>query len=153
MAEGLGRKRKVRGGHRASTKRTIAALYEAIEATDDLESVVTKLEQCRITLKEKLETLKQLDEEILVLVDDGEVDDEIEQADTFKERIHVAIIASNKALETKQNGRISSTTVPSSVGTTPSVTANPTLPTSTSDTVAITTPLICHLALQQPHQR
>ena len=142
MAEGLGRKRKVRGGHRASTKRTIAALYEAIEATDDLESVVTKLEQCRITLKEKLETLKQLDEEILVLVDDGEVDDEIEQADTFKERIHVAIIASNKALETKQNGRISSTTVPSSVGTTPSVTANPTLPTTTSDTVAITTPLI-----------
>ena len=107
MAEGLGRKRKVIGGHRASTKHTIAVLYEAIEATDDLESVVTKLEQCRIMLKEKLKTLKQLDEEILELVDDGEVDDEIKQADTFKERIYVAIIALNKALETKQNGRIS----------------------------------------------
>ena len=31
--------------------RTIAALYEAIETTEDLESVVTKLEQSRITLK------------------------------------------------------------------------------------------------------
>ena len=93
MAEGVGRRRKVRGEHRASTKCTIAALYETIKATDDLESVVTKLEQCRITLKEKLENLK--------LVDDGDVDDEIKQADTFKERIHVATIASNKALETK----------------------------------------------------
>ena len=46
---------------------------------------MTKLEQCRITLKEKLETLKQLDEEILELVEDSEVDNEIEQADTFKE--------------------------------------------------------------------
>ena len=52
---------------------TIAALYEATESTDDLESVVTKLEQCRITLKEKLETLKQLVKESLELVDDGEV--------------------------------------------------------------------------------
>ena len=29
-------KRRVKGGHRASTKGTIAALYEAIETTDDL---------------------------------------------------------------------------------------------------------------------
>ena len=71
-------------GHPASTKHTISLLYEAIETTEDLESVVTKLEQYRITLKEKLETLKQLDEEILELVEDSEVDNEIEQADTFK---------------------------------------------------------------------
>ena len=92
MAEGLSRKRKMRGGHRSSTKRTISALYESIESTEDTESVVTKLEQRRITLKEKLETLRQLDEEILELVEEGEVNDEIEQSDIFKERIHVAII-------------------------------------------------------------
>ena len=69
----------MRGGHRASTKRTISAVYEAVEATVDLESAMTKLEQCRITLEEKLETLKQLDSEILELVNDSEVDDEIEQ--------------------------------------------------------------------------
>ena len=103
MAKGLNRKRKVRGGHRASTKCTITLLYEAIETTEDLESVVTKLEQRRITFKEKLEILKQLDEEILELVEDSKVDNEIEQANIFKKRIHVAIIAANKALETKQS--------------------------------------------------
>ena len=39
-------------------KHIIATLYEAIETAEDLESVVTKLEQCRITLKEKLEILQ-----------------------------------------------------------------------------------------------
>ena len=111
MAESLSRKRRVRGEHRSSTTRTIAALYEAIEITEDLESVVTKLEQCKITLKEKLEILKQLDEEILELVEDGDVDNEIEQADTFKERIHVVIIESNKALGTKQSSRIPATPI------------------------------------------
>ena len=114
MAKGLNRKRKVRGGHRASTKCTITLLYEAIETIEDLESVVIKLEQRRITLKEKLEILKQLDEEILELVEDSKVDNEIEQADTFKKRIHVAIIAANKALETKQSSRILVTTIPGS---------------------------------------
>ena len=42
----------MRGGHQASANCIIAARYEAIETTEDLESVVTKLEQCRITLKE-----------------------------------------------------------------------------------------------------
>ena len=51
--------------------------------------------------KENLETLKELDEEILELVEDGGVYDKIEQADTLKERIHVATIASNKVLATK----------------------------------------------------
>ena len=152
MAEGLSRKRRVRGGHRASAKRIIVALYEAIETTEDLESVVTKLEQCRITLKEKLEILKRLDEEILELVEDGEVDDEIEQADTLKERIHVAIIDSNKALETKQSSRILATTIPSSGETSsdsPVVVTSSESPTvaatstpTTSDPVTVITPLI-----------
>lgn len=142
MAEGLNRKRKVRGGHRASTKRTISSLYEAIEATEGLEAVMTKLEQCRITLKEKLETLKQLDKEILGLVEDSEVDNEIEQADTFKERVHVAIIAANKALETKQNSLVLATTVPgsgetSSESSTVTVTSTPSMP----DPVTVVAPL------------
>ena len=52
MAEGLSRKKIVRGEHWASAKCIITALYEAIETTEDLESAVTKLKQCRIMLKE-----------------------------------------------------------------------------------------------------
>ena len=110
MAEGLSRKRKVRCGHRSS-KHTISAVYEAVEAINDLKSVMTKLEQCRITFQGKLETSTELDSEILELVDDTEVDDKIEQADTFKERIHVAIIDCKKALESKQSCQLSAASV------------------------------------------
>ena len=105
MAEGLSRKKKVRGGHRSSTKRTIATLYEAIESTENPDGILTKLEQCRITLNEKRDTLKQLDDEILELVEDTEVDDEIEQVDVFRERIQVAIIDATAAVDSRKSKR------------------------------------------------
>ena len=84
MSESLNGRKKVEGGHRVSAKRTIAALYEAIENPD---SIITKLEQHKITLTEKLDTLRRLDEEILEQVEDDDIDDEIEQADVCHERI------------------------------------------------------------------
>jgi len=84
MSEGVSRKKKVRGGHRTSAKHTIASLYEAIDNPD---AIISKLEQCKITLTEKLDTPTRLDEEILEHVDDEEVDSEIEQADVCRERI------------------------------------------------------------------
>jgi len=45
MSEGLSRRRKVRGDHRSSAKCTIAALYEAIESTENPDTAMTKLEQ------------------------------------------------------------------------------------------------------------
>ena len=67
-------------------------MYEAKESADDRESILTTLIQCKLSLQGKLDTVKQLDNEILELVDDADVDDEIEQADIFKERLQVAII-------------------------------------------------------------
>ena len=87
MAEGLSRKKRIPGGHRSSTTRIISQIYESVESTDEVESVMTKLRQCKLVLQEKLEIIKQLDDEILQLVDDEEVENEIEQADTFKERV------------------------------------------------------------------
>ena len=92
VPEGLARKKRVRRGHRASATRTIAQMYEAKESADDRESILTTLMQCKLSLQGKLDTVKQLDNEILELVDDADVDDEIEQADIFKERLQVAII-------------------------------------------------------------
>jgi len=84
MSEGIDRKKKVRGGHCASAKCTIAALYEAIENPG---SIITKLEQCKSTLTEKLDTLRCLDEDVLEQVEDDKVDVEIKQADVCRERI------------------------------------------------------------------
>ena len=57
--------------------------------------------QCKLTLEKKLSTIKRYDE-ILELVEDEEVDDEIDQADTFNERVHRAMIDITSAIETKR---------------------------------------------------
>ena len=57
--------------------------------------------QCKLTLEKKLNTIKRYDE-ILELVEDEEVEDEIDQADTFNERVHRAMIDITSAIETKR---------------------------------------------------
>ena len=44
---------------------------------------MAKLRQCKLALQEKLEIIKQLNDDILRLVEDEEVENKIEQADTF----------------------------------------------------------------------
>ncbi len=50
----------------------------------------TRLSQLKMSLQEKFETLKHLDEEILEMIDDEGLEEEIEQADAFKERFFAA---------------------------------------------------------------
>ena len=56
-----------------------------MKSTDDMENIITKLKQCKPALQEKIETVKSLNDEILELVDDDDLENEIEEADTFKE--------------------------------------------------------------------
>ena len=59
-------------------------------------SDVMRLSQLSKSLQEKLDVLKTLDSEILDLVEDEAVEEEIEQADTFKEGIYATIIRIDK---------------------------------------------------------
>ena len=98
MAEELARKKRVRGGHRASTTKMIVKAEETLEATDargvpDL----PKLSQLEMSIKEKLNEIGRLDSEILALVDEEELDEEIAQADLYKERIYSTLIAIERA--------------------------------------------------------
>ena len=62
--------------------------------------------QCKLSLQGKLDTVKQLDDEILELIDDDTaVDEGIEQADIFKEKLQKAIIDATVAIEAKRTGR------------------------------------------------
>ena len=115
MTEALVKKRKIRGGYRSSATRTISEVYETIEAITDTERYVTKLTQCKHTLKEKLETLKRIDGEILELVNEDDITDEIDQADVFKEKIQQAIIDVSSAMK---QGR-ATTAVTTTVATPP----------------------------------
>ena len=76
MTEVLARKKRVRAGHRASATRIISRATTILDSEDpDL----MKLSQLKLSLQEKLDVLKQLDGEILGLVDEeAAVADEID---------------------------------------------------------------------------
>ena len=84
MAEELSRKKKVRGGHKASASRMMSKVDELMVA--DGVPDISKVNQLGMSLKEKLQEIKVFKGEILALVKDDELDDEIAQADLFKER-------------------------------------------------------------------
>ena len=51
-----------------------------------------RLAQLKLSLEEKLETLKQLDAEMLELTSEDDLENEIQQADEFKDEIYSAIV-------------------------------------------------------------
>ena len=89
-AESAKKKKRIRAGHRASTTRTLKQVEEAlIEEYRDS----AKLTRLRMTLNEKLATLRTLDAEIIELTEEEtQLEQEIEQADTFKESIYDALV-------------------------------------------------------------
>ena len=98
MAEGLARKRRIRAGHKASATKTITKVDELMGAPDSDKIDKSKISQLKLSLEEKLATVKQLDGDILELTEDDKVDEEIEQADLFKEGIYTAIVRIERLL-------------------------------------------------------
>ena len=86
MAEALIKKKRIRAGHKGSSTKTVHQITETLGGdTPDRD----RLSLLRITLKEKLDTIKTLDAEIVDLIDDeGELADEIEQADAYPVWMH-----------------------------------------------------------------
>ena len=80
----------------------VTQVLDAIEHLDNPESTLTKLKQCKAALEEKLDTVKQLDADILDEVDETDVENEIEQADVFKEKVQRAIIDATSAITAKE---------------------------------------------------
>lgn len=133
MSEALARKKKVRAGHRSSATQTMNQL-DVDGATED-GPTLDRLQQCKLTLKEKLETLHTLDQEILALVDDSSLEDEIEQADVFKERLQHSIITTERLIALKIVAPTDATDRPS---------PRSTVVRTTSTEVVATTPLEPH---------
>ena len=88
-------KKRVRAGHKSSATRMMTRVKEMLASEESLD--LSKLNQLRMSLKEKLEEIKVLDGEILSPVKDEEVDDEIAQADLYKEKIYSTLILIEKA--------------------------------------------------------
>ena len=90
MAEALVKKKRIRAGHKGSATKTVHQITETLGgAIPDRD----RLSLLRITLNEKLDTIKTLDAEIVDLIDHkGELAEEIEQADTYKETLYGCVL-------------------------------------------------------------
>ena len=73
--------RKKRAGYRLSGTRIMNQLAE--ESTNEEGSTLESLLQCKLSLKEKLQTLKTLDKDIISLVDGDALEDQIELANVY----------------------------------------------------------------------
>ena len=103
MAEELARKRRQHAGRRTSAKRIILSVIDVLgggNISQVLEHEI-KVKQQRDSLQQKLNTLRQLDAEMLDLVAEEEIEGEIERADLLEENVQLAIANIEKALSPK----------------------------------------------------
>ena len=87
------RTKRIRAAHRGAVTRLINQMDEALLAADG-----GRLKQLRQSLKNKIDILSKLDEELLLSVGEEELEYEIEQADVVRERAELAIIGLDEAL-------------------------------------------------------
>ncbi|CAB4034050.1 Hypothetical predicted protein [Paramuricea clavata] len=105
MAEELKTLVKIRGGHRASLTKTLAVTEELLtQSTEIFEETQAsdfeiKLTQQRVILGEKLPLLKSFDDKIILLVEDGNIEDEVASADDIRQAIQRAIVHIDLILE------------------------------------------------------
>ena len=95
-AEALSKKKRIRAGHRASATRILNRI-EAVLA--DPPADLDNLAQLKLSLQEKLETLKLLDSEIVEVTHEDDLEYEIERADSYKEGVYRALINIDKLMK------------------------------------------------------
>lgn len=124
MAEELSRKRRTCGGNRSTATRIITSAIEVLASGDlsEIANHAVKLNQQKASLQEKRTILRQLDMEILALVDEEEIEAEIERADLVEENIQLAMANIDHALSSNANTN----------GVVANLPAQPNVPASTS---------------------
>ena len=107
-------KKKTRAGHKASATRTVRHIDDIVAAKEPDKA---RLALLQLTLKEKLETIKNLDAEIADLIDNETIlTEKIGQTDSYKETLFSALLKADKLLKDPP------TTPPTSVTAAPPVT-------------------------------
>lgn len=100
------KRKKIRQGHRTYTQKLVENVADTVGKYNETpeSSLESKLKQLRITLLERLDILKDLDEKILEDFDeDEEILDEIERAGKFREFVHEAVVKIDAILSPAKN--------------------------------------------------
>ena len=105
MAEALTKQRRKRGGHRSAIKKLSQQVTDAVNDHGGDPTKNNRLVQLKLSVEEKLATLKNLDAEILDLltedtsVSEDAIAEEVEQADIVKELAYGAIVSIDGVLK------------------------------------------------------
>ena len=108
----LTKKRKICGGHRAYVTGILNTVKETLESHEAADEV--KIKQHKLTLKERLQTLQKLDDQILELTDNDSIVNEIEEAGNIPAEVHETslridqVLIDNKSDKPDHNVSISS---------------------------------------------
>ncbi len=94
------RTKRIRGAHRGAITRLINKVSEVTLSGD-----ISRLKQLNQALVNKRNVLLTLDEELLLVVGEEELDSEIEQADSVRERADLAIIGLEEILANRSSKR------------------------------------------------
>ena len=97
------KKKKSRRGHRVYAQKLMGKAEDIIKEFDS--SQENKLKQLKISLEDRLETICALDAEILdELEDEKGIEEEIEEAGDFSERVLEIVVEIESVLSRKDNG-------------------------------------------------
>lgn len=108
-------KKRTKASHKASATRIVGQIADIVKSEESDISALTLL--C-LRLKEKYETIKTLDMEIINLIDnETDLTDEIERADGYKEGIFSALIKADQLLDTPATTSIAARGTPTATAT------------------------------------
>lgn len=96
MSDELTKKKRIRGGHKASATKIMQQINEHTTSPTPNEAKLACLKQA---LNEKFSTIKALDEEICGLIEDESVTEDIDAADQFEETIFDSLLSIDRLME------------------------------------------------------
>ena len=106
----LKQKVKVRGGHRGYVTKILTKCKEVLSGSTCIDpALIKKLKEWKINLNERLDLLKELDNEILDLIPaEKDIEHEIDSAGVFRESIHVyeVIVHIDEVLEEYESKKV-----------------------------------------------
>ena len=92
----LAKNLKIRAAHRLHTRKVLASVDELLMDHDGSDTTNDKIKRITITHNKKLAILKALDESVLAAIDEGNLEQEIEESEDFRARIHGALVKLQK---------------------------------------------------------
>ena len=102
LSADIKKKRRQRGGHKAYISTVLATATELLTAELDSKNIL-KLKQQKISLEERLKTIKELDNQILdLLIEEKDIETEIMEAGQYSDSINETLLKIDEALTTNQ---------------------------------------------------